>query len=945
MTAVLSAKPVTTEIGMTGAWRRLTGGLKMPTCFACIAGNLARRTFLMFILCALVPLAITGLLTVNRTSSYLTEQTTRKLESEAKSYGLQLFSRMELAQRALQTTRPDDLHNFVVDAADNNKGQLFDAVASVTDRNIKVLAGNAERLVNPDRLRDIAPDRQMWVSLDARGNTAVYLVVRSEADSTSPMLVATFNNDYLWQPDRQSNLYSICVESSLGKQLFCSMANQDMVGEQIDNSWSLFLRAQFGVEDWRITTSQARSFALATVSLYQRTLLGAMLVVLALVALLSSINIRRSHQPLEQMIIATRRIAGGQFNEPLNVTSGDEYQELAQAFNSMSSNLDRQFKTLSVLGQIDRFILDSPSLEPIIEIMLIQARALLGCELAAIALFDTETETLGRLYVLDELDSAKPTVLRMGLPLLGALRQGSETEGYVVNRDETGAAVLQPLWEIGVRQCLILPVNTRTRINAMLILGHRSVAEVPTVQRQLADDLKDRLAVALTSSEREQALFRQAHYDNLTELPNRLLFKDRLEQELAHARRDASNVVLLFLDLDRFKNINDSLGHSAGDQLLKLAAGRFTAQLRDIDTIARLGGDEFTVIIPQVRNATEISRVCARLLQCLQQPFTLEGLDYFIGASIGVAQFPNSGATVEELLRNADTAMYRAKAKGRGGYTFYEESMNQEARERVQLEGDLRQALAQNQLALHYQPQIDLTSGQIIGAEALLRWYHPQRGMVSPLKFIPIAEDTGLIVAIGEWVIKTACAQLQQWRQQGLALHSISVNVAVPQLLTPDFVERVNGIMRHFQIQPGMLELEVTESTLATDIEQTTRILQDLSNTGVRIAIDDFGTGYSSLSYLQKLPIDVLKIDRTFMPTKFDGKDQVICDAVLALAHALGKTVVAEGVENAEQMLYLQNNGCHIGQGYFFGKPVTGTAFSERLLEGAMHTPPNQIAV
>ncbi len=461
MTAVLSARPVTTEVCKTGAWQRLTGALKMPACFACIAGNLARRTFLMFVLCALVPLAITGLITVNQTTRYLTEQTTRKLNSEAKSYGLQLFSRIELAQNALQITRPEDLQNFVVHATGNNKAPLFDAIASVTEEKIEVLAGNAERLVNPDRLRDISPDRHMWVNLDVRGNTAVYLVLRPEADSASPLLVATFNNDYLWQPDRQSSLYSICVENSLGKRLYCSMADEDIVGEQIDSSWNLFLHAQFGVEDWRITTSQARSFALATVSLYQRTLLGAMLAVLALVALLSSINIRRSHQPLEQMIVATRRIADGQFNEPLNVTSGDEYQELARAFNSMSSNLDRQFKTLSVLGQIDRFILDSPSLEPIVEVMLIQARELLACELAAIALFDTETETLGRLYVLDGLDTAKPKVLRMGLPLLGALREGSETEGYLVNRDETGAAVLQPLWEIGVQQCLVLPVNTK----------------------------------------------------------------------------------------------------------------------------------------------------------------------------------------------------------------------------------------------------------------------------------------------------------------------------------------------------------------------------------------------------------------------------------------------------------------------------------------------------
>jgi len=911
-----------------------------------LRGRLATRTLLLFIVGSLVPVALTGAITIWQTTSYFEAQAVYAMRAQAKGYGLQLFERLTLVSQLLREA--DGLQDL------RNGSQMYfryiDSFGVVRHGRVEALAGDARRLPGHWSESAIEWPTSGNVTLrtqsDVEGRATVYLLYRPADAKYGETVIAAINYDYLWRPLEMAEGYGLCVGNSGPTVLYCSREDGADSGqtEYVSAHWSLFLGGAFNTSDWSISIRQSRSAALAAVSFYKRLLLFAMLGTLALITLLVSINLRRSHKPLEQMIAATRRIAGGKFNEPLQVMSGDEYEELSHAFNAMSERLDRQFRTIAVLGKIDRFILESNNIEPVIETMLTQSRSLLGCDLAAVALFDIEVETLGRLYLVNSEAPDTPQLRRINWPVTDMMRDGSEESGYIVTPSSRGQAMLASLWDSGLQQCLLLPIVTRARVNALFVAGYSSVAAIEATQRQLARDLSDRLAVALASVEREQELFQQAHYDALTRLPNRLLFKDRLEQELAHARRDASSITLLFIDLDRFKQINDSLGHAAGDQLLRLAAGRFGGELRDIDTIARLGGDEFTIIAPRLRATADISRLCERLLHCLARPFVIDEQEFFVSASIGVAMYPNSGLSADVLLRNADTAMYRAKTKARGSYAFYEESMNREIQERALLESQLRQALLRNELELYYQPKVDLASGSIVSVEALLRWNHPDQGLISPARFVPIAEETGMIVPIGEWVINMACLQLQAWRSQGILLNSIAANVSVSQLHAPDFVKRIQRIMLSHQIQPGMLELELTESTLAADIEHTVGILSQLSEAGVRLAIDDFGTGYSSLKYLQRLPINVLKIDRAFMPRHFDGADHVICDAVLALARTMGKTVVAEGIETAEQMLYLQGQGCHIGQGYFFGTACSSAELTARLV-GAQQSQPNSAAM
>jgi diguanylate cyclase (GGDEF)-like protein len=906
--------------------------LAWPKSISGLAGKLANRTFLLFVLCALLPLAATGLITIQQTTRYLTEQTNVSLTRSAKSNGMQLYERLTLAQRVLRHSSLPQLQRLALETM-NEEGRYFDSIAELDNGVPRPLAGEFDAAIDTRGWSESGAGPLLKVIARDGKAAAVYMLERNVADGTPRVLIGRLDAGHLWQPVKESSLYEMCVRNADGIVLYCSGNYQHGVSQNgyLSAEWSLFMRAAFGVDDWTIGTRQEKSLALAGVIAYKRMLSMAMAAVLAFVALLSAVSIRRSHRPLEKMIGAIRRVANGEFDRPVHIDSGDEYQELALAFNSMSRQLGLQFRTLNALGQIDRCILDSCNVESVIEAILDKTRGLLDCKLSAVALFDTESESLGRVFVLSN-GGDRIGLSRMTWPTMNLLRNGNEQDGYLIERNESGVTALQALWDSDAGLCLVMPASTRTRLRAMYMVGFES-GTVPTdTQRRLARDFTDRLAVALTSAEREQDLFHQAHYDALTQLPNRLLFKDRLEQELAHARRNGERVALLFLDLDRFKIINDSVGHTAGDLLLKVASTRLVAELREIDTLARLGGDEFTIIVPQVSNPNSVPQLCERLLRCLKEPFVLAGQEFFIGASIGVAIYPDNGSTAEDLLRNSDTAMYRAKQHARGSYAFHEESMNQQARRRIALEVELRRALINRQFTLHYQPKVDLRTMQIVGAEALLRWRHPERGLVNPGEFISVAEDFGLIVPIGEWILQSACRQFDVWRSHGLPLRSIAVNVSIPQIASPQFVDFVANVLREHGMIEGQLELEITESTLAGDIQAIAGRLEALRNAGATLAIDDFGTGYSSLSYLQRLPIQVIKIDRSFMPQSLRREDTVMCAAVIAMARALGKDVVAEGIETASQLMYLQEQGCTVGQGFYFNEPMTAEALTDRLL-------------
>jgi len=446
------------------------------------------------------------------------------------------------------------------------------------------------------------------------------------------------------------------------------------------------------------------------------------------------------------------------------------------------------------------------------------------------------------------------------------------------------------------------------------------------------------LAYALVSSMRravrraENHLHRLAHVDSVTDLPNRHEFNERLAFSLEHADRCETSVGLLLLDLDNFKVVNDTLGHDMGDELLKLVAARLRAALRASDIICRIGGDEFVVIVEPGEPSAELNQVARKILAALAAPFALAGHELHVSTSIGVSVYPRDASDARTLTRSADTAMYYAKSQGKNGVEVFQRAMEEKAQKRLKLEANLRRAIERNELELHYQPQFDVGSGRVVGVEALTRWRCPELGQVSPAEFIPVAEESGIIVALGRWVLQTACRQAAAWRDQGLlsTLEHVAVNLSARQTGDAGLMDDIVAILAETGLPASLLELEITEGVLMENVNANLDLLHGFQAAGFHLSIDDFGTGYSSMSYLKRFPIDQLKIDRSFVHD-VPGDGEAIATAIIAMAHSLGLSVVAEGVETPEQVEFLRQAGCDIMQGYYFARPMPAHQVTELL--------------
>ncbi len=451
----------------------------------------------------------------------------------------------------------------------------------------------------------------------------------------------------------------------------------------------------------------------------------------------------------------------------------------------------------------------------------------------------------------------------------------------------------------------------------------------------LLTELAANISYALEYIQKEEKLNYLAYHDVLTGLPSRTLFLDRLAQALTNAHRHGDRLGVLFIDLDHFKNVNDSLGHHAGDILLKQVADMFSACMREGDTVARLGGDEFAVILESMAAEDDAWIVSQKILKLMTTPLTIEGHELLVSCSIGIALFPKDGEDAKALLQSADGALYLAKNKGRNNAQFCTAEMNAKALERLTLENELRQAINRHEFLLHYQPRVDIVSGEITGMEALVRWQHPVQGLLYPTEFIPVAEESGLIVPLGEWVLRTTCEQNKAWQRAGLKPVSVAVNLSARQFKQQDLVELVTRILQETELDPSYLELELTESMVMQNVEATIATLNQFKAIGVKLSIDDFGIGYSSLNYLKHFPIGFLKIDRSFVRDVTTNRDDaIIAKIIISMAHDLGLKVIAEGVETEEQKSFLSLHSCDEMQGYFFSTPIPAEELGVLLKEG-----------
>src|SRR5438132_4246580 len=625
---------------------------------------------------------------------------------------------------------------------------------------------------------------------------------------------------------------------------------------------------------------------------------------------------RRIVDPLHRLLAGTRRIIAHDFSSQIPANGRDEIAQLSRAFNEIARSLGMNFATLHVLSQIDRTILNRLDIGEVAKSALGCVRYITSARVVILGLYETGTTETMRIYALR----------RDGLPKIRAKFALSEELQRCIPNSAAAIWTEEPPLpehalsrlndEDGARKFWVQKIARGRREWGVLMLGHSSELPLTADQLTLLPGVHERLEVALSSFERDRKLQTMAHADPLTGLPNRASMLTLLAQELANAQRDGTSVGILFLDLDRFKRANDTLGHAAGDALLRQAAVRITENLRAGDTVARPGGDEFTVLLCNLPSARDAGTVARGLIKALSRPFEVDGHTIYVGASVGIAIYPQDGTDGADLLKKADSAMYRAKEGGRNRFAYYEESMNVEAQRRAALDHELRQAFDRKELVLHYQPQIDVRSGLVCAAEALVRWQHPRQGMLLPPAFIPFAEESGLIDAIGSWVLKEACLQQQRWRRDGVPIPCVAVNVSTRQLLRSNFLRTVHYLMNLAKMQPGGLEIEVTESIFVEGGQAGMEALHALAAAGVRVAIDDFGTGYSSFGALKTLPAGILKLDKSFLEgAPADNDAATIVAAMVNMAHTLRKEVVAEGVEREDQYRFLQEIGCEKVQG------------------------------
>jgi len=527
----------------------------------------------------------------------------------------------------------------------------------------------------------------------------------------------------------------------------------------------------------------------------------------------------------------------------------------------------------------------------------------------------------------DAFSSLEGTPVLDGKGPFAAARSGLPTMVADTSTDDNWIQLQHVCTTHAIRCCWSVPILSATGgvLGTLNLIGASPKAATES-DRHLLESVCRLAAVAIDHSELTDQLSHQAQHDALTGLPNRLLFQDRLSQALALGRRHRQHVAVIYMDLDRFKHINDTLGHSSGDELLRQTAVRLEGCLRRSDTLARLGGDEFTVVLTELDNPRDAMRAAKNMIEVMRKPFVVEGRELFVTMSLGISIFPDDGTESEVLMGNADAAMYRAKERGRDNFQWFAAEMHHQARERMEIEGQLRHAIVLDQLSLAYQPQCD-PLGKILAFEALMRWQHPTLGEVAPSRFIPIAEDSGLIISMGEWALRRACAQAAAWRSAGHATLRMSVNVSAAQFNRRDWVDTVRRALHDTELAPEALELEITESLLLQSVRETSANLFELRSMGVGVAIDDFGTGYSSLSYLHQLPINTLKIDQSFVhqigATAVQGQeDAPIIRTIIALARNLGLAVVAEGVESEAQRELLLRLGCESLQGYLLHRPL-----------------------
>jgi diguanylate cyclase (GGDEF)-like protein len=917
-----------------------------------LTGRVARRVFLLFVLSAFVPLALVAVLSITQVREALLQQAQHRLAAMSKAYATTIFERLLLASETASGIVALDVQSRLTQS---RLARYFVSLGKVdANGKITVLLGQPALPSLPAEARHrLAAGKDLLVFKPEEPVTRLFLLIPGTDPKEAHLIFGELLPAFLWgPPDMLPAATEFCViDERTRTAFFCTVPLPDQSLSEIDSpstqsalrsfswsrdnetyravAWGQFLQAEFGIGDWIVVASQLESHQLAPIREFRQLFIPVVLLALLLVTWLSLRQIRSTLVPVEELAAGARRVAHNDFATQVDVKRDDEFGELATAFNHMSARLGRQFKTLKALADIDHLILSGLDTEQIVRTVLERIHSLLPADFLSITLLEHDNPNLARTYgaahVPGNVSAVRQQVSESDRRALEA-----SPHGVWMPLANSSAEYLLSLRDRGMDTAYVQAIIWREVVCGALALGFSSKPALDEEGQKQIRDFADRVAVAVSSAWRDEQLYRQAHFDFLTGLPNRLLLRDRLTQEITRCQREALSFAVLFVDLDNFKAVNDTLGHTFGDSVLKEAAQRISLCLRESDTVSRLGGDEFNVLLTQVQHPQDAGRIAEHIIESLSEAFSTDGQNTFVSASIGIALYPHDGKSAEDLIKNSDTAMFRAKASGRAQAVFFEEDMNAIAVARVTLDRELRRAIDRGQFRLVYQPLADLRTGAICGAEALLRWDHPELGSVSPVQFIQIAEESAYIEHIGRWVMHEACRQMKRWQTEGIALGHLAVNVSARQFRKAGLVDLVKECTQFAGISPSSIEVEITETVLIDHGLDVERILQELVALGVTIALDDFGTGFSSMSYLKRFPVHTVKIDRVFVKDlPADTDSEAIVTAIIAMAHALGKSVTAEGVETDEQWSLLRKLNCDRVQGYRFSRPLPPGEFAQ----------------
>ncbi len=913
-----------------------------------IDSHVGRRLVAMFLLAALFPVSVMGLALFVRVGDVLRTSQDAEISQAVQAYGALVVERLARVDDVLRSAewRGSD-PALDVTASIRRVGREFRGVA-VLDRHAAILTSRGALPPAPV-LRELAAttasSRARVAALRLNDSTLVLVARRISAAEREQVVIASVDPVFLWGGPTQVALFTdFCVTADDGNQLFCTDPNATSTAplfgvraadEARDMRWTrgdepmvassqtLALDTHFDGQHWTITAIRSEQLAQQTTRSFR--LFGMLAAALAtLIALLLSLKQLRSILiPLDRLLTGARNIAERNFSARVKVSARDEFGRVAAAFNAMAERLGVHFRALHTFSEIDKTILTSPDTGKIAKLAIDTLQEITHASYVSLGVSEPGSPSQLRIYVCEGPDNELAPAREIAWNPDPRVFADRATCGKWTEAPPLPNGYLQAVKPGDGMKLFVQPIARNQRIWGLIVLGQRNPDELANHRRTLIRDIADRLAVALATAERDRRLHVLAHLDGLTGLPNRQRLLTILEQELAAAGEKKERVGVLFIDLDRFKETNDTLGHAAGDTLLKRTSERIRENVRDADQVGRHGGDEFVVVLRDVDTPADAGTVARKLVKALGRPFEVEGHNVYAGASVGISIFPDDGREASDLLKKADTAMYQAKEEGRGRFAFFKQSMNVEMNRRVTLDRELRQALERNEFTLFYQPQIDLRTGRVCSAEALLRWRHPRRGLLTPSHFIELAEETGLIEKLGVWAMREACQQHGRWRAEGVNIPRVAVNVSSRQLKLPEFVPTVDYTMVATGMAPNSLEVEVTESLILDGGETAISALRALERAGARVAIDDFGTGYSSFTYLKTLPASILKLDKSFVADIATDKDAAtIAAAIINMAHTLRKEVVAEGVETAEQLAFLRAAGCEKVQGYLLSPPL-----------------------